>query len=222
MTHRFTFPLALCALASVLYAASDEIRGLLVNRIDVAKKAVGIVAGGINPDGKEIINYGKIAKDSQEEVDGDTVFEIGSVTSVFTSLLLADMIERGEVKPDTPVADLLPASAKVPSAQGKKITLLDLSMQISSLPRMPSNMHPKDLANVYADYTAANLYSFLSGYNLTRSIGYKYEFSNLGNGLLGHALALKAGMSYEQLLRTRILDPLEMHDTGIKLTDSQM
>jgi D-alanyl-D-alanine-carboxypeptidase/D-alanyl-D-alanine-endopeptidase len=74
---------------------------------------------------------------------------------------------------------------------------------------------------VYADYTPAKLYQFLAEYTLPRNVGEKYEYSNLGAGLLGHALARKAGMTYEQLLRKRILEPLGMNDTAITLTADQ-
>jgi serine-type D-Ala-D-Ala carboxypeptidase/endopeptidase len=62
------------------------------------------------------------------------------------------------------------------------------------------------------------LYEFLSGYKLTRDIGSQYEYSNLGVGLLGHALSLRAGMSYEALVRSRICDPLGMADTRVTLS----
>jgi len=153
--------------------------------------------------------------------DADTVFEIGSITKVFTSLVLADMIEKSEVKPDDPVAKFLPASVHVPSRNGRQITLLDLSMQVSGLPRLPDNLKPSKPANPYADYEAANLYEFLSHYTLTRDPGEKYEYSNLAVGLLGHALSLKAGMSYEELLRRRIFEPLGMSSTSSTLSESQ-
>ncbi len=222
MLNRSTLPLSIIALASILYAATDEFRGLLVNRVDESKRAVGIVAGAVDASGPQVISYGKLDKNRPDEVNGDTIFEIGAVTDVFTSLLLADMVERGEVKLETPVADLLPSNkVRVPQHNGRLITLFDLSRHLSGLPRMPSNMAPKDLGNIYADYTPAKLYDFLSRYSLIRESGQKYEFSNLGAGLLGHALALKAGMSYEQLVRKRILEPLGMNDTGITLTATQ-
>jgi CubicO group peptidase (beta-lactamase class C family) len=202
-------------------ADSAEIRSLLENRIDLGKKAVGIVVGTIDEKGRSVIGYGKLAKDRDQQPDGDTVFEIGSITKVFTSLILADMVERGEVKLDDPVAKFLPASVTVPSRNGRQITLLDLSMQISGLPRLPTNMKPADPANPYVDYDAAKLYEFLSGYKLQRDIGEKYEYSNLAVGLLGHALSLKAGMSYEKLVKTRILDPLGMTSSSVTLSESQ-
>jgi D-alanyl-D-alanine-carboxypeptidase/D-alanyl-D-alanine-endopeptidase len=205
----------------LLGADSSEIRSILENRIDAGKKAVGIVIGTIDEKGRAVIGYGKLAKDRDERPDGDTVFEIGSITKVFTSLILADMVERGEVKLDDPVGKFLPASVKVPSRNGRQITLLDLSMQISGLPRLPNNLKPADVENPYADYDAAKLYAFLSGYQLQRDIGEKYEYSNLAVGLLGHALSLKAGMSYEQLVRTRILEPLGMTSSSVTLSDSQ-
>jgi CubicO group peptidase (beta-lactamase class C family) len=200
--------------------AADDLRSILASRVD-QKKAVGIIVATIDAHGRNIVAYGTVAKDRGDVPDGNTVFEIGSITKVFTSLLLADMVERGEVRLDEPVADLLPKTVKVPSHNGRQITLLDLSTQSSGLPRLPTNAQPADFTNPYADYTPAKLYEFLSGYTLTRDPGEKYEYSNLGAGLLGHALALKAGMSYEELLRKRILDPLGMYDTSITLTADQ-
>jgi CubicO group peptidase (beta-lactamase class C family) len=119
------------------------------------------------------------------------------------------------------VAKFLPAPVKVPSRNGRQITLLDLSMQVSGLPRLPDNLKPGDPANPYADYDAAKLYEFLARYQLTRDPGEKYEYSNLAVGLLGHALALRAGMSYEDLLRHRIFEPLGMSSTSITLSEAQ-
>ena len=196
----------------------DEIRKILQDRIDVAKKGVGIVVGLVDEKGIRIISYGKPNKNSDQTVNGDSVFEIGSVTKVFTATLLADMVERGEVSLNDPISKYLPKSVKTPTRNGKEITLLDLSTQTSGLPRLPDNFTPKDVQNPYADYSVEQLYAFLSGYTLTRDIGSKYEYSNLGVGLLGHILTLRAGKDYETLVRTRICQPLKMDSTRIKLT----
>jgi len=189
-----------------------EIKKILADRIDVQKQADAIVVGVIDSSGRRVIAHGG--------VDGDTLFEIGSATKVFTSLLLADAVQRGEVALTDPVSKFLPADVKVPERSGKKITLADLATHTSGLPRLPTNLAPKDMSNPYADYTVQQLYDFLSHYELRRDIGAQYEYSNLGAGLLGHALALRAKMSYEALMRARILDPLKMKSTAITLSDA--
>ncbi|HKS25660.1 MAG TPA: serine hydrolase [Thermoanaerobaculia bacterium] len=198
-----------------------EIRKILVDRTDVQKQGVGIVVGVIEPSGRRrIVAYGSTDRDDKGPLDGDTVFEIGSVTKVFTSLLLADAVRRGEVALDDPVAKYLPAGTKVPAHGGKPIRLVDLATHTAALPSFPPNHVPKDLHNPYADYTVAQLYEFLAGYELPRDPGAQYDYSNLGVGLLGHALARRAGMDYETLVRTRITAPLSMKSTSIALSDS--
>ena len=194
-----------------------EIRAILSDRIDTLQRNVGIAVGVIDAKGKRFVNYGTFAVDDKRPVSSDTIFEIGSVTKVFTSLVLADMVQRGEVSLDDPVAKFLPPDVKVPERGGKQITLLDLSTQTSGLPRMPSNFAPKDPGNPYADYSTDKLFAFLSSYTLTRDIGAQYEYSNLGVGLLGTALARRAGTDYEGMIRARIAGPLKMESTVVSL-----
>jgi serine-type D-Ala-D-Ala carboxypeptidase/endopeptidase len=196
-----------------------QIRDLLIQRIDMEHRSVGIVVGIIDSTGRRTISYGKFDSGDNRAVDGNTIFEIGSVTKVFTSLLLADMARRGQVALTDPVAKYLPAGVKMPERNGRQIALEDLATHTSGLPRLPSNLSPKEAANPYADYSVEQLYQFLSSYQLTRDIGSQYEYSNLGGGLLGHLLARRAGMDYEKLVRSRICQPLGMRSTGITLSD---
>jgi len=229
MTPRgvFVFAISMLFLRTAAFAQAPvespvppdaEIHKILADRIGSEHSGVAIVVGVIDAKGRRVVSYGSLAKDDKRPLNGDTLFEIGSMTKVFTSLVLMDMVQKGEVAVADPVSKYLPASVKVPERNGKQITLQDLSTQSSGLPRMPSNFHPKDDSNPYADYTAEQLYQFLSGYQLTRDIGSQYEYSNLGVGLLGHALTLRAGMDYETMLRSRILDPLGMNSTRVALT----
>ncbi|MBN2288960.1 MAG: beta-lactamase family protein, partial [Candidatus Glassbacteria bacterium] len=164
------------------------IREILTERVDKYHKTVGIAVGVVNERGRQVIGCGRLEKKGKEQVDGGTVFEIGSITKVFTALLLARMAEAGELSLDDPVSRLLPGSVRVPGREGKEITLLQLATHTSGLPRLPTNFFPGDMGNPYADYTAEKLYEFLSGYELKREIGGEYSYSNLGGGLLGHTL----------------------------------
>ena len=195
-----------------------EIRRILVERIDTDHQSVGIAVGVVEPKGRRVVGYGRLAADDARQPDGDTVFEIGSITKVFTSIILADMVERGEVTLDDPVQRLLPADVQVPARNGAAITLRHLATHSSGLPRMPDNFNPADPANPYADYTLAQFYGFLSAHELTRDIGETVEYSNLGVGLLGHALANRAETNYETLVTERVLGPLAMTDTLITLS----
>src|SRR5215469_7965114 len=207
-----------CAPAFTQVPSDAEIRKILAERVGAENNGTSIVVGVVDANGRRIISYGSLAKNDTRKLDGDTVFEIGSMTKVFTSLVLMDMVRRGEVALTDPISKYLPESVKVPERNGRKITLADLSTQSSGLPRMPTNFTAKDQNNPYADYTVQQMYDFLSGYKLTRDIGSQYEYSNLGVGLLGHVLSLRAGMSYEALVRSRVCDPLQLKDTRIALT----
>jgi len=209
-----TLLLALVVTLQQPLPSDSAVRALLTARVetfpDSGKHGTGIVVGLLDATGRRrIIALG---------VDSNAVFEIGSITKTFTASILADMVARGEVRLDDPVAKYLPDSAHVPSRNSKQITLVDLATQSSGLPRLPSNLAPRDPSNPYADYSVQQLYTFLAGYQLTRDIGATYEYSNLGMGLLGLALARKAGTSYETLVTRRILTPLGMRETAITLT----
>lgn len=217
MRAPITAPLVAAVLAALPPAAfaqtplppDSAVRAILGDRLP-GQHGGGFVVGLLDADGtRRVVSVGAPA---------DGVFEIGSITKVFTAAILADMVARGQVRLDDPVAQLLPAAVKVPSRNGRRITLLDLATQSSGLPRLPTNFAPKDSANPYADYGDQQLYDFLSGYELPRDPGATYEYSNLGMGLLGHALARKAGMSYEQLVTRRVLAPLGMKETAITLS----
>lgn len=204
---------------------ADAIESLLENHFSNGNGAM--VIGLIDEHGSRVFSGGKLGNGSGKEVDGDTIFEIGSVTKVFTALLLLDSVRRDEVKLNDPVAQYLPKRVKVPSFEGKQITLQNLAAQDSGLPWHPDNLTKvkeptlvelRDAANAY---TVEDLYRFLSEYRLANSPGTTFQYSNAGMALLGHAIELKTGSDYESLVVDRICQPLAMHSTRITLIDDQ-
>jgi D-alanyl-D-alanine-carboxypeptidase/D-alanyl-D-alanine-endopeptidase len=167
----------------------------------------GVVDGG----NTEVVAFGTL--DGGKAPDGDTVYEIGSITKTFTATLLAEAVLAGRVTLDTPVAQLLP-DFKIPSRGAKEITLGLLGTQHSGLPRVPSNLLPKDAGDPFADYDVAKLKAFLAGYQLPRDPGAEWEYSNLGFGLLGYALARQEHTNWGALTGERILKPLGMTMSG--------
>jgi CubicO group peptidase (beta-lactamase class C family) len=151
--------------------------------------------------------------------DERTIFEIGSITKVFTATLLWQMVQRGEVALQDPIAKYLPPGVKPPES-GRPITLEDLATHMSGLPRLPSNLQIKNAEDPYAEYTPEGMWSFLSSYTLPRPVGSKYEYSNVGAALLGQLLARRAGTSYAEAI-TRVTQPLGLTDTTITLSPAQ-
>ena len=196
---------------------SDEELTSRIRRVVEDGGATGIVVGILDADGsRRFVSWGD-AGPGAKPLGSRSLFEIGSITKTFTATLLADMVVRGEVSLRDPVSKYLPQGVSMPARGGREITLLDLATHYSGLPRLGDNHAPADAQNPYADYTVEKLYAFLSSHQLRRDVGAEYEYSNVGVGLLGHVLARAAGQSWEDLVRTRILEPLGMTMTSISL-----
>jgi serine-type D-Ala-D-Ala carboxypeptidase/endopeptidase len=144
--------------------------------------------------------------------DADSVFEIGSITKTFTALLLADAVVRGEVKLDDAVEGALPEGLKLRDSAGQPLRWVDLATHRSGLPRLASNMTPARPDDPYADYDWASLRLFVKGWQPMTARDSAFGYSNLGFGLLGHALALRQGSDYATLLTSRVLAPLGLQN----------
>ncbi len=206
-------------------AAAEEftnaIRAYLQQCLKAEKANVGIAVGIVDEQSSSVVSCGKLDNGTDQEVNGDTVFEIRSMTVAFTGLLLQDMIERGEMKLDDPVAMYLPKSVKMPTYHGKEITLRHLVAETSGLLRPDDGYldpNPKRADNPLADFTIEKMYAYLSGYKLTQTPGAKHVHGGVQMGLLGHVIALKAGTNYESLVVDRICRPLKMDSTRFTLT----
>src|SRR3954468_5632900 len=186
------------------------------------RKYATVVVGVLDGDTEQVFGFGEW---HGRAPDRESVYEIGSVTKVFTGILLADRVKAGVVKLDDPVQKHLPDGWTMPRRDDRDITLLHLATHTSGLPRMPdgfltaSLLHPAD---PFAHFDEATLTKYLPGTKVRHAIGAYHEYSNLGVGLLGHALAhASKADSFEALLTDRVLKPLGLTDTGITLTEGQ-
>ena len=201
------------AATASLFPSDTDLQAMLRYLVEDGETP-GIVLGILEPDGSTRILAAGSAGAGMQPLGPRTVFEIGSINKTFTGTILADMVARGEVALDDPVQQYLPDSVRVPTRNGRQITLLDLATHRSGLPRMPDNFVPAREGNPYATYDIPLIYAFLNGHQLRRDIGAEFEYSNLGFGLLGHALGRAAGKEYRDLVRERILEPLGMRMTS--------
>jgi serine-type D-Ala-D-Ala carboxypeptidase/endopeptidase len=164
----------------------------------------GIVVGAIRGDDRDVVAFG--------DAPADAIYDVGSISKAFTSVALAEMVNRGEVRLEDPARRYLPDDVPLPDA----ITLLTLATHTSGLPRMPSNFNPADKSDPYADFTAETLYDAVRATELEYPTGERSSYSNLGYSLLGHALERASGMSYADLIAQRIAGPLGLAETGTR------
>ena len=190
-----------------------------------ARRHPGMVVGALQgPTGQSaVLGVGHERLPNGPVPAADTLFEIGSITKVFTGLLLAIAVVRGELTLDTPVSTFLPEPATVPSRDGAQITLAHLATHRSGLPRSPVGLLTEGRAvlvqgkNPYQEWTPERVLEAVAATRLRRAPGSgRIAYSNLGAGLLGLALVAAAGArSYAELVRTRISAPLGLVDTTV-------
>lgn len=185
-----------------------------------AKGNVGLAVGVIRDGKRSVFGFGRTGLDNAQQVNGETVFELASVGKTFTTTVLAKRHLDGQIDWNRPLKDFLPDDVVVPSKEGREITLLHLATHSSGLPSLPPNFHEGDPLNPYKDYTVQQMYAGLGQIPLDRPPGKRYEYSNLGMGLLGHVLERQAGKSYEQTVIDDICDPLGMDSTRMTLDDA--
>lgn len=167
-------------------------------------------------------SYGSLTLGQTQAANEKTIYEIGSISKVFTSILLADAVVSGKLKLDDPISVVMKELAEKNPSVGNSITFQHLSHHLSGLPVMPSNNTPADPTNPFKGYDRAILTDYMTSVLPARPPGEEYEYSNLAVGLLGDLLARQAGTSFEALLREKITKPLEMLDTTIALSQEQL
>ena len=203
----------LCALLAISLSpacqAADS--GDIHDRINnaVSRGKVGAAVFGAYDQGDvAVYGYGRTRQDQPQEPDGDTLFEIGSITKVFTAILVQRLAEQGKLDWEQPISSHL-TELQFENELVGAITLRSLATHSSGLPRLPTNLSPGDSLDPYADYTRGDLSNFLSSFD-PDSLSSEYAYSNLGFGLLGSIAADTAQTDYPAAIAKYILEPLGM------------
>ncbi|MEL6447070.1 MAG: serine hydrolase domain-containing protein [Pseudomonadota bacterium] len=173
-------------------------------------------------DGSEVrrAHAGALGDDTDAAPDAETQFQIGSISKVYTNLLLAEMVARGKVRYDTTVAELAGDGQQFRNAAVGEITLEALATHTSGLPRMPANFRPSDPADPFASYSSTLLSQGLVISRAKQPLGDHYAYSNLGVGLLGYLLGEAHGGGYTAALEEYVLGPLDAARTGMTASGS--
>ncbi len=214
----FTFLFAACSCGAAAEEFTNAIHAYLRQCVHAEIPNGCIVVGMVDAHGSRVVSCGTLDNGTGQEANGDTVFCLHSMTGTFTRLLLEDMVDRGEMKLDDPAAKYLPKSVKLPARHGKKITVRHLAAETSGFPDFREKFNPKRAENPLADFTVQKMDAFVSGCQLADDPGTKHNHGGVDKGLLGQAMALRAGMDYESLLVDRICRPLKLESTRFTLT----
>jgi serine-type D-Ala-D-Ala carboxypeptidase/endopeptidase len=199
--------------AAAMAASGYDLRAALEQRFK-GDRSGACIAAAVVENGTTAQAYFCANAKTERSIDERTAFEIGSITKTMTAALLAEIIARGEIAIDDPLAKLLPPGTEVPSFNGTDITVGNIVTHTSGLPSFPWR-RITDMSNPYARLTEADLLGALAKTQLKRAPGSQREYSNFALMVLSYALAKRSGRDFETLLRERLLSPLGMDDTFI-------
>ena len=187
-----------------------------------AGRATGMAVAMTAPGAEAVLSgYGATAGDGLTPMTPDTVFEIGSVSKVLTSLILAQLVLEGRVALEDPAQTHMPDDITLPQRDGRHISLRDLASHHSGLASVPDAILQARSDDPYASFSRADLAAYLADVTLARPPGQAFEYSNTGVALLGLALETATGQSYDVLARERIFKPLGMDSTFVAVPEGQ-
>ena len=222
MSKNFTAFFALCILVFFNGRTQDLPEQIIVQTQERIDKGyhLGTVIGIIDRNGTRYYGFGQVSLSDDSVPDEYSIFEIGSITKTFSTLLLADLELNGELDLNRSIHEYLQDGITTEDPMYRKINLLQLASHTSGLPREASNVNAnKD--NRYQKYTVKKLRSFLNRHLFEAPDPSKASYSNLGYMLLEHTMETVTGLSYESLLEKKITEVLDMPDTKIKLSSGQ-
>ena len=176
----------------------------LRQRLDGDRTGACVAAVRVAPDGVESGIYSAPGRDCGIEKR----FEIGSISKTMVGLLVTRLVEQGQLQLEDPASNYLPV--ELPRWGDEPIRLRHLLAHTSGLPSLPAGFLPADLTDPYAGLTAEQLWLLLPGTPLAGAPGEAWSYSNLGYMLLSSIVARTAEVSFPELIRTVLFEPLGM------------
>ncbi len=186
------------------------------------------VGVGVYKDGKFFIKgYGALSNDNTSPPNSATIFQIGSVSKLFTAATLQVLCDEGTLHMDATLKDVM-GDAFMLSPAAQQVTLRQLATHTSGFPKVPKALLAKVikitgkkdvLKNPYIHLELNDVFDYLRTTEGMRKPG-RFDYSNFGMGLLGHVMEIVAKKELESLVAEKLLSHLDMHNTAIALTPS--
>lgn len=168
---------------------------------------IGAVVGEYREGEEKYISAGYSDLEIKKDMSVQSAFEIGSITKVFTGLLIQIFEDEGLLSLEGKVSQYIERLA--PYEVGN-IIIRDLLTHYSGLKRLPENFTSADWLNPYASY---DLESFLNLINEEKLGPRQFEYSNQGMALLGVIVDHIYKPGYEQAIYDFIITPLGLTQT---------
>lgn len=195
---------------------SKELDKYIKKRIDIGYSQ-GISIGIIDSTGTNFYNYGKAFINSKVTPTENTIYEIGSITKIFTSSIYSILLDEGVFNINDKVGSYFSKSEL--NGDVRKIKLIDLATHTSGLPSFPNNLNINKPGNFSIGYDYKDFYEFLKVFN-TQKKG-EYLYSNTGISLLAIVMEKATGKTYKELLEKYIIQELNMGSTFIKVPEKE-
>ncbi len=189
--------------------------------IDLKKGGTpGLIAGLIDGDSTYIVDYGSTNLDSMVRITENTVFEIGSLSKVFTMSLLSVLVHEGLLNLDDPVNKWVPEdymNRKI----GDELKVSDLVNHTAGFPRLPKDFGLKQSNpdDPYSDYTKDDLLTYYATFPFKDRKAGKYVYSHINFAIVEIVCEQASGKSYARLLKEKIIEPLSMENTYLGITE---
>lgn len=184
------------------------------------EKVPGLMIGIIQGDSTYTFSYGSLSKTEKLDPQVNSIFEIGGITKVFTASLVEILVAEGLMNYETSLNDYLPASIRNPKSD---ISLYEAITHTAGMPRLPHGIgkREKEANNPYAHYAKSDLFDFYKNYYPIEEDENKYQYSHVTYALIETAIENMTGERFEDVLQEKLLGPLQLEDTNIRLSEDQ-
>lgn len=187
----------------------------------IEKNKIPSLAVGVVKNGKIVISTGFGYANIEEEslANENTIYQLGSVSKMFTGHVLAKLIHQKELSMSDNISTFFPKDIRFPkSPTGQRITIKHIATHSSEFPRYPYNLERID-PNPIKGYTREQMLKGIENISIDTLIGYRYNYSNFGYGVLGTAMENLKGQRFSDLMKEIIFSKYEMNSSSLELTD---
>lgn len=197
-----------------LKAITDYVQFAVYEQMNLPAVMIGIVSN----DEQAVISCGETVKGNNQLPQMNTVWPVGSVSKIFTTDMLARLVNKGKVRLNSSIDELL----GVQSNHENKITLLELATHSSGFPRQLPTLPDNNDYQINMPYEMPEFLDWYKTFTPKTKPGTHYDYSNVAFGLLGQLLAKQMNVDFGTLLNQLIATPLKLKDTTTTLSKDQL